>query len=593
VGGWDNAADAAQEAFAQAFRHIDELVDPQAFPAWFATLVRTACSRQTRKSRPLPVDPGTTAANTPDAAPAPDELAVARETRTRVRAAIEALPTGERAVIALHYLADVPMSAVGEFLGISEGAAKKRASRARKRLQELLPMMNTAALSCARPSTTSEFRDNVVFFAAIARCDHRTVKRMLERDPALCHATEDWSWDEAMASGLGPNERGTALLRAVATGDRELVSMLLDAGAHLDRACGCAGGEHALWTATVLGDRELVELLLDEGADPNASAFAGATPLHVAVQRDHHAIVRRLLQSGADPHAADGYGRTPADWAQIRRDAEPNATGGDLFPTGIRAIDLFAPLMRGSVQYWPPAVEQGQTVLLLAIADALSFAQCWFVGFAVGPYNERNAAHAVKEAGIAAHLRYAPPDLDAAGRRSVFAAALDEVAASPGEKLVICQSAPGHAHDVMIALPGLACDPNVLATIVVEPYVVAPEIKTRPPEGFTAQVAFDPARAKRQLWPAIDPRTTISRSYPSERHARLANGAREALTKYQQQDPDLALDGRDDIATRDFVTYFTQPFRLWEPFSSRPGERTPYDTLLDEVEAQVLARLSR
>jgi F0F1-type ATP synthase beta subunit len=33
--------------------------------------------------------------------------------------------------------------------------------------------------------------------------------------------------------------------------------------------------------------------------------------------------------------------------------------------------------------------------------------------------------------------------------------------------------------------------------------------------------------------------------------------------------------------------YFAQPFTLAEPFTSRPGERTAYDTMLDEVEAIV------
>jgi hypothetical protein len=113
------------------------------------------------------------------------------------------------------------------------------------------------------------------------------------------------------------------------------------------------------------------------------------------------------------------------------------------------------------------------------------------VGFAIGPCNEVNVAHAVKEAGIGARLRYAPAHLDTAARRSAFAAALDELSTSPAEKLVVCQSAPGHTHDVMIAVRGLAGDPNVLTTMVIEPFVAPPEIQNLPPEGFTAQVAFD------------------------------------------------------------------------------------------------------
>ena len=47
---WDDASDAAQEAFAPALVHLGELRDPSAFPGWFATVVRTACSRRSRKA---------------------------------------------------------------------------------------------------------------------------------------------------------------------------------------------------------------------------------------------------------------------------------------------------------------------------------------------------------------------------------------------------------------------------------------------------------------------------------------------------------------------------------------------------------------
>ena len=50
-GDWDGAPDAAQEAFGIAFRKLADLEEPDAFPGWFATLVRTACSRRARGKR--------------------------------------------------------------------------------------------------------------------------------------------------------------------------------------------------------------------------------------------------------------------------------------------------------------------------------------------------------------------------------------------------------------------------------------------------------------------------------------------------------------------------------------------------------------
>jgi RNA polymerase sigma factor (sigma-70 family) len=576
---WDAARDIAQEAFVLAFRHLDELRDPQAFPAWFATVVRTACRRHARRAGRASALVVPYEHDVVDPAAGPLDAAVTSDEQQRVRASVERLPDAERAVIALHYFAGLSYPQVASFLGISAPAAKKRAFSARRRLQEVLPMA-TQAFAAQRPSNTTVFRDTIVLFAAIRERDRGAVARVLARDPSLVHATEAWTWEEAIASGLGPAQRGTPLIRAVETGDVELVQLLLGAGAVLDDPCACAGGERALWTATVFGHAPLVDHLLDAGASPNVAAFAGATPLHAAVQRGRHDLVRRLLQAGADPTIRDAHGRTADDWATLARSPGVREVGDAIVPTGIRVLDLFAPVTHGALQYWPPAVSLGQTVCLLSLVDGIGNVEPWFIGFEIGPFGDAGARHALLEAGMTGTVRYAPGN-DATTRRRAFADALGELASSAGPKVVVCQDAPGHAHDVLVALPGLAADPTVVTTIVVEPHVGASVAAQAPPEGFTSQVTFDPARAARQRWPAVDPRTTIARRYPSERHERLATTARDVLAEHQAHDGELAA---PTGVVADLLAYFVQPFRLWEPFSSRPGETTGYATLLDEVE---------
>ncbi len=47
----DEASEIAQEALELAFRHLADLEDPSAFPAWLLRLVRTAANRRTRRRR--------------------------------------------------------------------------------------------------------------------------------------------------------------------------------------------------------------------------------------------------------------------------------------------------------------------------------------------------------------------------------------------------------------------------------------------------------------------------------------------------------------------------------------------------------------
>ena len=249
-GDLDEAPDIAQEAFVLAFRHIDGLQDPAAFPAWLLRLVRTATNRRTRRRRPatVPLDavsrddgPGALV----DPAPGPEEVVLAAVEAAEVRAAVERLPEGERCVVALHHLAGMPYAEVAAFLGITVPAAKKRAWSARTRLKELLPMV-ADALAAARPSGTESFRDTILLFQALRAQDADGLARLLARNPSLATATEDWSPVEGFESRLGFSDRATALIRAAGIGDLRLVRLLVEAGAPVADACPCANHESAL-----------------------------------------------------------------------------------------------------------------------------------------------------------------------------------------------------------------------------------------------------------------------------------------------------------------------------------------------------------
>ena len=80
--------------------------------------------------------------------------------------------------------------------------------------------------------------------------------------------------------------------------------------------------------------------------------------------------------------------------------------------------------------------------------------------------------------------------------------------------------------------------------------------------------------------PRSIPRRTTSRWYPSGRHEHLAT-ARAPCSQPSRSKP--------TPSSRRSREYFAQPFEIAEPFTSRPGERTRYGVLLDEVEALLAA----
>ncbi|GAB4818106.1 hypothetical protein N2152v2_005152 [Parachlorella kessleri] len=104
--------------------------------------------------------------------------------------------------------------------------------------------------------------------------------------------------------------KGDELLKAVRRGHAAGVQMLLATGA-LTSAREGGTNNTPLHIAAEQGHAAIVSMLCKAGApleEPNAD---GATPLHVAVTRSHAAVAQALLAAGASVAAVDEEGRTP------------------------------------------------------------------------------------------------------------------------------------------------------------------------------------------------------------------------------------------------------------------------------------------
>jgi len=100
------------------------------------------------------------------------------------------------------------------------------------------------------------------------------------------------------------------------------------------------------------------------------------------------------------------------------------------------------------------------------------------------------------------------------------------------------------------------------------------------------------------LYPAVDPlrssSTLLTAEVVGERHAQLAGDARRVLARYEELKDVIALMGTDELSREDQLTvararrlrrYLTQPFGVTAAFTGVAGEFVPLARTLDDAEA--------
>jgi len=129
-----DAWDALQDAVEAAVRSLPELQGGvEAFPSWIRRIVVNRAINLVRaRRRVIPVEPA--AVVEPDPLPPPEASIAARE----IWGLMEELDAGQRQVVALRYLADLPLEEIARGLDLPLGTVKSRLHRALGRLRERL-----------------------------------------------------------------------------------------------------------------------------------------------------------------------------------------------------------------------------------------------------------------------------------------------------------------------------------------------------------------------------------------------------------------------------------------------------------------------
>lgn len=131
-----DAEDACQEAFDKAYRALPGFRSGEELRPWLLRIVTNEARNRIRSNRRhenLRLR-AVSALHAPPADPA--DSTVAKDSRQRLLDAVEALPDGDREIIAYRFFLELPVIETAQALSIAEGTVKSRLSRALARLSE-------------------------------------------------------------------------------------------------------------------------------------------------------------------------------------------------------------------------------------------------------------------------------------------------------------------------------------------------------------------------------------------------------------------------------------------------------------------------
>lgn len=141
IGDFHIAQEITQDAFLKAYQKLGTLKNHNAFVGWLYVIVARLCLDWLRKNR-IPIesldaiDSSEVNKGAYSQYVAEKQATEATEARREVvKNLLQKLPESERTVMTLHYLGEMTVKAISEFLGVSPNTIKSRLSRARNRLK--------------------------------------------------------------------------------------------------------------------------------------------------------------------------------------------------------------------------------------------------------------------------------------------------------------------------------------------------------------------------------------------------------------------------------------------------------------------------
>lgn len=376
-----------------------------------------------------------------------------------------------------------------------------------------------------------------------------------------------------------------------------------------------------------------VALHTTSGLKRGTPVFATGGPLSIPVSTDCLGRVLDVFGKALDagpPLLCDESRPILQKPAPISEVKSPNA----ILETGIKAVDLLCPFVRGGKTGLFGGAGVGKTVLIMEFMRAMSSLHQGVSVFAgVGErireahelwremessgvlerstlvFGQMDESPGVRFRTGAAALTYAEYFRDTLGKEVLllmdnvfrFVQAGSEISGLMGRMPATVGYQPTLLSEVAELEERIASTTAGTITSIQAVYVPADDM-TDPAVSailshLDSQVILSREQAGRGIYPAIDPLQSQSRllnkKIVGERHYRLARSVREALARYEELQDIIAMLGMEALATEDrqivhrarrLQRYLSQPFYVVEESSNIPGVSVPLNDVLDDCE---------
>jgi len=179
------------------------------------------------------------------------------------------------------------------------------------------------------------------------------------------------------AGGLADKVSGDllalGLFEAAAQGHMEIVELLVDHGANMDRP-HASNGSTAMGIAAFAGQNEVVQFLTRRAANVNAKNAEGVTPFMLAVAKCSAETISKMIEARADLHSESDDGLTVKDFASMPPRPDILALLESAPESGVNAkgkeLGLTAPAAKGGVCH---ATYEEHGFVMKAFAETQSF----------------------------------------------------------------------------------------------------------------------------------------------------------------------------------------------------------------------------